>query len=393
MKVAAPEGLESSSETSTLSIGSLPPPRLGGPRHHLHMPKRGIEKSKRATSQGGKSADDVTNPSNQRTYSSGTSQPQFVPQTMGLRPVQGNFPSFERLSHNEQTNASPSNPEIQQASPQFFMGNLSPPLEGASLRRGPSHAVTPPHCNRIRTNPKIPVPSSPRPSSVPIRTRENPPIQQEVAVKRLQPHELMSGEKPGPIYGPFTSSNRPPGYMPPLQETSRELTLADCWYCPEEELSRQLRQGRAVGGHMRPGRPRRPDIHFAELPADEDADRAYTHPSSNAHPRETRPASVAQATAPIDTLAVGFPQAVADEREPGPEPESRSPRGTHRSRIGSLLRYVTSPFVRSYSYLAGEITTYMHERHARSGPLGSHDTETAQVLRRRTFEEPDSSSR
>lgn len=52
------------------------------------------------------------------------------------------------------------------------------------------------------------------------------------------------------------------------------------------------------------------------------------------------------------------------------------------SRIQTLVSTVIFPLVTVYAYFASAINTYLHDRDAVSGQLGSHDTETAHWLRR-----------
>jgi hypothetical protein len=172
----------------------------------------------------------------------------------------------------------------------------------------------------------------------------------------------MSGERPEPIYGAFTSHNCPQGYRPPLKKTARRIPLPECWHCPEAELSKHYQRYRSVIKPVRPVHPNQPNVPTTEPSASDERDRGCSLPTP-------------------DT-----PQEAVDERGSEPESESGTTDTANPSRVVRFLRQVASPFVKTYACVAGEIATYIRDRDARSGPLGSHDTETAQMLRRPTFE-------
>ncbi|KAK3203821.1 hypothetical protein GRF29_106g785614 [Pseudopithomyces chartarum] len=366
MKITAPTGLESSYEASTLSIGSVPLPPSRSANEHSHMPEHCVPKSQRASSQGKLGADDASKSPDQHLCSRQPSRPQSVPEPTVSCPIQETLPTHEHLTRSSPTNADRPIPEARRQSPSLFeiptRNIISPAPEEIPVRKGPSPSSTSRCSNRTESHPEIDALPSPQPSPAPARAKEALKAQQGVKVKHLQPHELMSGERPKHIYGAFTSHNCPQGYRPPLKKTVRRIPLPECWHCPEAELSRQYQRYRSVMKPVRPVHPDQPNMPTTEPSSRDERDRGCSLPTPDAS------------------------QEAVDERGSEPEPESGTTDTTNPSRVVRFLNKVASPFVKTYACVAGEIATYIHDRDARGGPLGSHDTETAQMLRRPTFE-------
>ena len=182
--------------------------------------------------------------------------------------------------------------------------------------------------------------------------------------RSLRPHELMSGRRPLPIYGPFTGPNCPQGCRPPLNPDPDSLSLQDCWFYTEKEVPRRASRGQN-GPHVRQRTRRLLYPPFVKQSAPNQVNGGSASAGGLVHPHNMdmeAPPRTQETVEDTDFNGTG----------------SRAQKGNMRHAV----RVVTSTFAAFGRFVASGVRDYFHDRDARAGELGSHSTQTAHWLQR-----------
>jgi hypothetical protein len=372
MGVAASESMEFNSGISTLLSEAAPPrPATHKPAQH----KTRHQRSKRLPMGRRKSTETKTQVSSWKTESSTPSSlPLAIPRVKVPPPAPEASQTHTTLSRPPQVNILPATPEVRQPLPlpgAVPTVTIVPPTPDKQLPCSPKgqHLEAPPFRLSRKSGEK-----SQHQASTTSRTQSSVRPQQDfhnydsIIIRRST--DNLTGTYRGPPYQPFGRLNCPTGYKPRLQRHASFINLRDCWRCPEAELTARMVRRRRE--RSQPGEPAR-----KSSPAAQETVLVQGETGDAVEADENTPLLAALQRALDGTREDDVNAAVTPA---GLEPESMT---KHLSScMRALLSTVASPLTSMYAYIASAIGTYLHDREAHSGPLGSHDTETARWLQR-----------
>ncbi|KAF9740577.1 hypothetical protein PMIN06_000301 [Paraphaeosphaeria minitans] len=373
MRVAAPEDMESTSSLSTLlSEVSPPQPTVSQSNEHIRH-----QRSNRLQSRRRKSTGTVVEAFSGKAEPFPTSMPLPIPRVSVLPPTPEASQTPTTPSKAPQIHILPPTPEARQSLPQ---------LGGARSVNVPPPMPAPPKL--------LPCPSKGHHLQAPLSEPSQKALEKQTSVESteatqpLQIHsslifqpapENLLGTYKGPPYQPFGGPNHSVGRKPRLKRHASFIDLRDCWRTPEAELTTRVFR-RWSSGNPPSARARRPRSPLAQDGAEEEVEADEQTPLLAGVG-----ATSGEALEDEDDVHVAThresPTETATEMEMEMEIDTESDTEA-ASRLETLLSTVLFPLLVFYSYVASAITTYLHDRAAHSGSLGSHDTETARWLRR-----------
>ncbi|KAF2447480.1 hypothetical protein P171DRAFT_482217 [Karstenula rhodostoma CBS 690.94] len=336
MRVAAPKDMESSSSLSTLASEVLPPrPTTHKPnprKARRHRPKR-LPLGRR------KGTGTVVQVSSWKTETPPSSLPLPIPRVNVQLPMPETSQTPTTPPKHPQIYILPSTPEARQSPP---LRGEAPTVNVLPFKQLPR----PPKGQYLEAAP--PGPSQKKLGKQP--AVEEPPQLLKISsslVFQPAPKKFL-GTYDGPPYLPFAGPSHEAGRKPRLQRHAPFVNLRDCWRTPETELTERLLGESGAG------------------------EQSASHPGKKRSVLARRAEEAVGAEADEETPLLAVRLASETETETETEPPSRL------QTFGSAVFF---PLIFLYTYFASAIATYFRDRDALSGPLGSHDTETARWLR------------